>query len=148
MRRERYRVDSILAKPAASSRTVDPRLNAMYTEASQIIGIDKSSADLISMLSSNGDDESNQKMKIVSVVGVGGLGKTTLAKAVYDKTDKSLFDYGVFVPVGQNPDLKKVIRAILIHLDKKEYTDLKYTVLDDYQLIDELRAVLATKRYE
>jgi disease resistance protein RPM1 len=148
MRRERYRVDSIVAKPAASSRTVDPRLNAMYTEASQIIGIDKSSADLISMLSSNGDDESNQKMKIVSVVGVGGLGKTTLAKAVYDKTDKSLFDYGVFVPVGQNPDLKKVIRAILIHLDKKEYTDLKYTVLDDYQLIDELRAVLATKRYE
>ena len=78
---DRFTVDSILAKPAASSRTVDPRLTAMYREASQIIGIDNSRADLISMLSPNENDESNQKMKIVSVVGVGGLGKTTLAKA-------------------------------------------------------------------
>ncbi|XP_066383731.1 disease resistance protein RGA5-like [Miscanthus floridulus] len=68
-RHGRFTVDSIVAKPAASTRTVDPRLSAMYREASQIIGIDKSSADLISMLSPNGNDESNLKMKIVSVVG-------------------------------------------------------------------------------
>jgi disease resistance protein RPM1 len=120
----------------------------MFREASQIIGIDKSSADLISMLLPKGGDESNQKIKVVSVVGVGGLGKTTLAKAVYDKRDKSLFDYGAFVPVGQDPDLKKVFRDILIHLDKEKYTDMKYTVLDENQLIDELRVFLKTKRYE
>jgi disease resistance protein RPM1 len=79
-RRGRFSVDSIVAKPAASSRTVDPRLTAMYTEVSQIIGIDKSSADLISMLSSKGYDESNQNMKIVSVVRVGGLGKLLLPR--------------------------------------------------------------------
>ncbi|XP_066342400.1 disease resistance protein RGA5-like [Miscanthus floridulus] len=72
-RRGRYTVDSIVAKPAASSRTVDPRLTAMYREASQIIVINKSSADLISMLLPKEDDESDKKMKIVSVVGAVDL---------------------------------------------------------------------------
>jgi hypothetical protein len=37
-RRGRFTVDSIVAKPAASSQTVDPHLTAMFREASQIIG--------------------------------------------------------------------------------------------------------------
>ncbi|XP_066334280.1 disease resistance protein RGA5-like [Miscanthus floridulus] len=118
----------------------------MYREASKIIGIGKSNADLVSMLSPNRDDESNQKMKVVFVVGVGGLDKTTLAKAVYDKL-KSLFGYGAFVPVGQDPVLKKVFRDILIDLHKDKYTDLKYTMLDERQLINELHDFLRTKRY-
>ncbi|CAD6255620.1 unnamed protein product [Miscanthus lutarioriparius] len=146
-RRGRFTVDSIVAKPAASLRTVDPRLTAMYREASQIIGIDKSRADLISMLSPNENDESNQKMKIVTVVGVGGLGKTTLAKAVFDQL-KSLFGYGAFVPLGQDPDVNKVFRDILIDLDKKKYTDLKCTMLDERQLINKLHDFLRAKRYE
>src|SRR6185437_9756077 len=107
------------SKPTSSCRDVDPRLKAMYKEAAQIIGIDKARGDLMSKLSMpQGDDEcSNKKMKIVSVVGVGGLGKTTLAKAVYDEL-KPLFDCGAFVPVGLKPDLKKVFRYILIELDR------------------------------
>ncbi|GJN25860.1 hypothetical protein PR202_gb13746 [Eleusine coracana subsp. coracana] len=77
-RHRRYRAEDIMSKPAAP-RTVDPRLGAMYKEMTQLVGIEKPSDELISMLSPLGSDE----MKIVSVVGPGGLGKTTLAKAVY-----------------------------------------------------------------
>ncbi|TVU46261.1 hypothetical protein EJB05_05786, partial [Eragrostis curvula] len=143
LRCDRYAVDSIVSKPATASN-VDPRLKAMYTEVTQLVGIGKPSSDLISKLSlSQGGEASNKKVKIVSVVGIGGLGKTTLAKAVYDKL-KPKFGCGAFVPVGQNPDLKKVFKDVLIDL---EYMDPKMSILDEKQLIDELRKYLKDKRY-
>ncbi|CAL4990733.1 unnamed protein product [Urochloa decumbens] len=144
-RRGRYTIDNIVAPPAARS-TIDPRLGAMYKEVSELIGIDKSSDELISKLSSQEGNTSNEKMKIVSVVGVGGLGKTTLAKVVYAKL-KPQSSCGAFVPVGRNPDLKKVFRDVLIDLDKEKYMDAKYNILDERQLINELRYFLRSKTY-
>ncbi|TKW13260.1 hypothetical protein SEVIR_5G088900v4 [Setaria viridis] len=146
-RRARYKVDEIMAKPVAKTSTIDPRLATMYSEVTKLIGIDKSRGQLISMLSPLwNDNEFNKKMKVVSVVGVGGLGKTTLAKAVYDEL-KPQFDCWAFVPVGRNPDLKKVFRDILIDLDKETYMASKFTLLDERQLINELHHYLGTKRY-
>ncbi|TVU23353.1 hypothetical protein EJB05_25712 [Eragrostis curvula] len=142
-RRDRYKVNEIVANRAPSS-TVDPRLEAIYKEVKELVGIEKPSDELISKLSLQGD-ESKKKMKTVSVVGVGGLGKTTLIKAVFDKV-KLDFECTAFVPVGQNPDLKKVFRDILIDLDN-EYMDPKITILDEKQLIGELRKYLKDKRY-
>ncbi|KAL6870926.1 hypothetical protein ACP4OV_014774 [Aristida adscensionis] len=142
-RQARYKVDEIVAKPATTS-TVDPRIEAMYKEVTQLVGIDKAMGELISMMSVRGDEASNGKLKIISVLGVGGLGKTTLVKAVHDKL-KPQFHYGAFVPVGRNPDLKKVFRDILIDLDKHKYTDPKITMLDERQLINELREFLLPK---
>ncbi|XP_062181832.1 disease resistance protein PIK6-NP-like [Phragmites australis] len=104
-RRARCKVDENLAKPAARTSTVDPRLAAMYKEVTQFIDIDKARGELISMLSYQcGDDVLEKEMKKLSVVGVGGLDKTTLVKAVYDKL-KGDFNCGAFFPVGRNPDL-------------------------------------------
>ncbi|CAL4990737.1 unnamed protein product, partial [Urochloa decumbens] len=144
-RRARYRVDEIVAKPPSTS-TIDPRLKDMHNEVSQLIGIEKSNCELESKLLSQDYNDPNGKTKIVSVVGVGGLGKTTLAKSVYDKL-KPHFGFGAIVPVERNPDLKKVFRDILIDLDKKEYMKVEYNILDESQLINELRDFLQSKRY-
>ncbi|XBH59690.1 hypothetical protein VPH35_114382 [Triticum aestivum] len=122
---------------------VDPRLLAMYTKVSDLIGIEMSTDELTERLS-KGHDPSGETLKVVSVVGFGGLGKTTLAKAVYDKLNKN-FDCGVFVPVGQNPDTKKVLRDILLELDRQLYRDA--STMDERQLINQLQTFLVGKRY-
>ncbi|WVZ90787.1 hypothetical protein U9M48_037054 [Paspalum notatum var. saurae] len=144
----KFKVDDIVARPATASM-VDPRLAAMYNKVKNLVGIDKSSGELISMLQNKqSGDKSNTKMKIVSVVGVGGLGKTTLAKAVYDKLIGD-FQCGAFVPVGRSPDLKKVIQEILIRLDKQKYMQFNFALFNEiHEFIDELKDfLLENKRY-
>ncbi|CAL4989023.1 unnamed protein product [Urochloa decumbens] len=145
-RRGRYMVGDIMAKSTVT--IVDPRLSALYNDVTKLIGIDKASDELISMLSSQGDDRScMDKVKKVSVLGPGGLGKTTLVKTVYEKL-KTGFCCGAFVPAGRNPDFKKVFKDILIDLDKQHYTTcFNMMILDERQLIDELRGFLKNKRY-
>ncbi|CAO2149937.1 unnamed protein product [Urochloa humidicola] len=145
-RRGRYTLDSIVAKPVAA-KTIDPRILNLYKRATELVGIDGPRDELINMLSFGANvDVPGKNMKVVSVVGFGGLGKTTLAKAVYDQL-KPHFEHTAFVPVGQNPDVKKVFRDILIGLDKEKYTNSDLMVLDEKQLMDELNEFVEEKRY-
>ncbi|XP_039836652.1 putative disease resistance protein At1g50180 isoform X2 [Panicum virgatum] len=145
VRRGRFTVDSIVAKSAAAA-TIDPRIMNLYKRATELVGIEGPRDELISLLSLEDDvDLRDKKMKVVSVVGFGGLGKTTLAKAVYDHI-KSPFERSAFVPVGRNPDVKKVLRDILIDLDKGKYANSDFMVLDEKQLMDELKEFVKEKR--
>lgn len=134
---------------SVAAPSIDPRLSTLYIESSELIDIDKPRDALINMLCLR-DDMSNKRTKIVSVVGSGGLGKTTLAKTVFEKLTLDMgICYNAFVPVGQNPDLKKILRDILIELDRNKYMQRidKLAMLDERQTIDELRAFLKDKRY-
>ncbi|VAH99915.1 unnamed protein product [Triticum turgidum subsp. durum] len=137
-RRDRYRVHDMVANPAGAT-TVDPRLLALYKDQKEIVGIDDSLNDLTKMMS-DGDGDASKQLKILSIFGFGGLGKTTLAKAVYDKLNTQ-FDCCAFVPVGRNPSLKKLLNDTLL-----EIAGQKYLELDERQLINKLRGLLENKR--
>jgi len=123
----------------------DPRLKALYTESADLVGINGKREELIKWLV-DGDEVSKMKLKTVSIVGFGGLGKTTLAKAVYDKI-KGDFDCTAFVSVGQKPDAKKVLMDILFNVDNQKSAGSNPEIVDERQLIDELRSFLQNKRY-
>ncbi|XP_044407183.1 disease resistance protein RGA5-like [Triticum aestivum] len=146
-RRDSYKIDDVDANPAAT--TVDPRLPALYKKLSDLVGIDKPINELIKILS-EGVPMPDKNPKIVSIVGFGGLGKTTLAKALYDKLSTkyqrvTTYQCHGFVPVGQNPKAKKVLLDIVCELDKELYKAA--TTMDERQLINELQTFLAGKRY-
>ncbi|CAM0878608.1 unnamed protein product [Alopecurus aequalis] len=122
---------------------VDPRLLAMYNNVSDLVGIDKPIKELMKLML-KGVEISDGNLKIISIVGFGGLGKTTLAKAVYEKLNKN-FGCAGFVPLGRNPDIKKVLRDILLEFDLELYNSS--STMDERQLIDQLRKYLADKRY-
>uniref|UniRef100_A0ACD5XFU8 Uncharacterized protein n=3 Tax=Avena sativa TaxID=4498 RepID=A0ACD5XFU8_AVESA len=140
--RQRYEQET---RDTADGSSIDPRMLALYTDVTELVGIEEARDKLINMLT-KGDDWSEQPMNTVSIVGFGGLGKTTLAKTAYDKI-KVKFDCGAFVSVSQNPDMKKVFKNILYGLDKDKYENIHNAKWEEQHLIDELIEFLTDKRY-
>jgi len=141
-RRDRYMVTQVAAKPA-DVPVQNLRLSAMYKKAAELIGTEEKSNELIDKLM-EGDEPSKKLLRTVSIVGFGGLGKTTLAKVVYDKL-KGQFDCKAFVSVSENPNIEMIfinmLRQLLHGYDKNVGT------CDTQQLINEVRAFLQDKRY-
>jgi Holliday junction resolvasome RuvABC ATP-dependent DNA helicase subunit len=129
-----------------ASANIDPRMMALYKDVTELVGIEATRDELINMLT-EGNDWLEHPLKTVSVVGFGGLGKTTLAKAAYDKI-KVQFDCGAFISVSQNPDMKKILKDILFELDKSKYENIYSTTREEKHLIDELIEFLNDKRYD
>ena len=140
--RQRYGLE--MHDASAAGAAIDPRLMAMYKDVTELVGIEDTRDEVAKMLV--GDDEwKKQQLKTVSIVGFGGLGKTTLAKAVYEKI-KDQFDCGAFVSVSQSPDIKRIFKDILYDLVNSKYEDIHMKARGEKQLIDELGNFLKNKR--
>jgi len=136
--RDRYKI----AEAAATSTVppVDPRIQAMFEDAKRLVGIDGPRDEITQWLMEEGD--TSEQLKVVSIVGFGGLGKTTLANQVYSKI-KSEFHCTEFVSVSRSPDMPKILKDMLAGLGHRNMD-----MADDVnKLITILSEHLADKRY-
>ncbi|XP_048552510.1 disease resistance protein RGA5-like [Triticum urartu] len=140
--RQRYMIE---AHANGSGDAIDPRLKAVYKDVNELLGIDHVRDDLTEKLC-DCDERSKDHLRTMSIVGFGGLGKTTLAKAVYDKI-KVEFDSVAFVSMSQNPDMTKIFKKLLYELDKSKYATINEAARDEGQLLDDLRISLQDRRY-
>ncbi|CAD6268651.1 unnamed protein product [Miscanthus lutarioriparius] len=90
-------------------------------------------------------EDSSRDLKVVSIVGFGGLGKTTLAKTVHDMLKKQ-FGCSAFISVGRTPNLTRTFEKILVEFDKK-YKQVDMARWDIEQFGNELHEFLTDKRY-
>ncbi|KQJ86320.1 putative disease resistance RPP13-like protein 3 [Brachypodium distachyon] len=141
-RRMRYRLDERIFEPSVS-RAIDYRLPSLYAEPDGLVGINKPRDELIKCLI-EGVGASAQQLKVISIVGPGGLGKTTLANEVYRKVEGQ-FQCRAFVSLSQQPDVKKILRTMLCQLSNQEYANTD--IWDEEKLINAIREFLKNKRY-
>ncbi|KQJ98051.1 putative disease resistance RPP13-like protein 3 [Brachypodium distachyon] len=125
----------------ASNVAEDPRASFLCREMPELVGIDGPAGELTKMLNGGGENASAQQLKVVSIVGPGGLGKTALACHVYG-TFGQQFKYRAFVSVSRKPDVVTILRAILSQVGYDQ------TIPGDAQLlVDKVTNFIQDKRY-
>nr|XP_043611720.1 putative disease resistance RPP13-like protein 1 [Erigeron canadensis] len=95
---------------------------------SKVLGRENDKEALVGRLLGNEEASGNQKViRVVSVVGMGGLGKTTLAQLLYnDKRVKDHFELMAWVCVSDDFDVFNISKQIYqaVGGENKEYTNL------------------------
>lgn len=135
-------LDDLTDDLGPSNATVDPQL--LYGVSGRLVGLDKPTMELVSALRPGG---ATQHIKVVSIVGAGGMGKTTLAKEVYRKI-LGEFDSCAFVTVGQNPHIRTVLLNMLHQLNPQHrLVDNTEKPMNEPTVVGNLRKFLEEKRY-
>lgn len=110
--------------------------------AHQLVDIDGSMKKLESMLLTDDGDGDQHKLKVVSITGFGGVGKTTLAKQLYSHL-RGRFECRAFVRSSRKPDMRRLLTNMLSQLRRHQPVDA-WEVPD---LIDNIRTHLQDKKY-
>jgi hypothetical protein len=137
-----YNLDAIASASASSRRTCaysDPAWNSTPCgEENAYVGISDAMEELLMMMH---DDHGHQKLKVVSIVGFGGIGKTTLAIELYRKLGQQ-YECRAFVRTSQKPDMRRIFISMLSQVRPHQPPD-NWTV---HSLISTIRTHLQDKR--
>ncbi|XP_044390764.1 uncharacterized protein [Triticum aestivum] len=132
--------DKLIGREAEQLLGIDSSSGSAVSEDNrELVGIENPCQYLIKLLT-HGDEE---ELKMVSICGTGGLGKTTVAHAVYRKIANE-FKYKVFVDMPCNLDIKVIIGTICAEVGCPRP---KFEECCVQQLVDRLKIFFEGKRY-
>ena len=130
---------------AISDTWHDPRMASLFIEEAEVVGIESHKDELINWLI---EGPSNRMM--FSVVGIGGLGKTTLVKKVYDNDKVTIhFDCHAWIIVSQSYKMEELLRDTIkkFYKARKEFAPREIDTMKVASLIEELKNYLCEQRY-
>ncbi|XP_034689901.1 disease resistance protein RPM1-like isoform X2 [Vitis riparia] len=123
----------------------DPRVISLFIDEAEIVGIESQKIELTSRLV-----EGTRERTVISVVGMGGLGKTTLANKVYDKKELvGHFDCSAWITVSQSFKMEELLRnmSMKFYQSRKEPVPEGINSMDESSLMTITRQYLQDKRY-
>ncbi|PIA30483.1 hypothetical protein AQUCO_05500036v1 [Aquilegia coerulea] len=141
-RRKRYDTTNVRER-TISSNTSELLLRRSYPHQrdDDIIGLEVQKNRLMAELSKEED-----RFCVVSIYGMGGSGKTTLAKEVYNHQNiKSHFDSYAWTSISQQMNARAVLQEILRKVGNTP--SLETGSMQEVELVEKIHAILEGKRY-
>ena len=130
---------------AESDKWNDPQTTSPFLEEAEIVGIESHRDELINWLI-----EGPSNRTVFSVIGIGGLGKTTLVKKVYlNYKVVPHFDCCAWITVSHSYKMEEVLRDVLqqFYKARKEFAPMGFYTMKVTSLIEELKHYLREQRY-
>ncbi|CBI15532.3 unnamed protein product, partial [Vitis vinifera] len=129
-----------LSEGIANTRVVQRETHS-FVRASDVIGRDDDKENIVGLLKQSSDTEN---ISVIPIVGIGGLGKTSLVKLVYnDERVVGHFSIKMWVCVSDEFDVKKLVKEIL----KEIKGDENYSDFSLQQLQSPLRNALDGEKF-
>lgn len=122
-----------------------PRLASLYIDEADVVGNENPKDLLVTWLV-----EGEEKLTSISVVGMGGLGKTTLVKKVYDSQPiRRFFDCHSWVNVSKSFTPMELLQAALKGFLEatEEPSPERIESMTDIQLVGAIKKHLQQRRY-
>ncbi|XP_038988790.1 putative disease resistance protein RGA4 [Phoenix dactylifera] len=127
-------------KVETQPQTRDRPQTYSYVDESEVIGREEDKERIVKLLL---DHDTNQNVAVLPIVGMGGLGKTTLAQLIYkDERVEKHFQPLIWVCVSDEFHVEKLAKAVIASATGKECE------LSTMELLQRrLREVVSGKRY-
>ncbi|CAL5416951.1 unnamed protein product [Camellia sinensis] len=120
----------------------DPRLASLFIGDDEVVRIESPKSELISRLV----DKNQSQRAMISLVGMGGIGKTTFAKKVYDSQEMAAhFNYKAWIIVSQSYKPEELLKTMIEQLSGKDVLTLPDEGIDS--LIAKARGYSYEKKY-
>ncbi|EXB49718.1 Disease resistance protein RPM1 [Morus notabilis] len=140
-----YGFDSLQQTPMsdAPQQWNDPRRAAYFLREAEVVGIESPRNKLIEILKTHSPERI-----VISIVGLGGSGKTTLAKQVYNYVKRD-FDCHAWIAVSEPYSAKELLRNLIrkVYAATEVSAPVTIDTMDEQSLTEQLINYLQNKKY-
>lgn len=133
-RRVEYGITDVLATPMMQQKKRTLLKATSFENQVDVVGLEDNVETLLAELVSE-----DPSLRVISIHGMGGLGKTTLASKLYHSSELSHFETRAWVCVSQEYSIKDVLKRIIKSFVGHELEMLK---MEEVDLLRHLRKLL------
>ncbi|KAG4927836.1 hypothetical protein JHK85_054322 [Glycine max] len=126
------------------------RMTHSRVSDSDVIGREHDKKKIIELLMQQNPNDDDKSLSVIPIVGIGGLGKTTLAKFVFnDKRIDKCFSLKIWVCVSDDFDINQLIIKIInsANVADAPLPQQNLNMVDLEQLQNRLRNILAGQKF-